>query len=59
MQGRRSVGAGSATVMSIAVVVLVAASGIQLAGQVPEPTPERIEDRPNLSGIWQAVNEAH
>ena len=59
MRGVKSVGRGAARVMAIVVVALVAATEVRLAGQQPSAPVERIGDRPNLSGIWQAVNEAH
>ena len=59
MQEHKRAAGPAAAVVSIAVAVLVAASGVQLEGQGPAPSAERIQGRPNLSGIWQAVNEAN
>ena len=58
MEKRTPVAGRAAAVVSIAVAVLVAASGMRLEGQAPA-SAERIQGRPNLSGIWQAVNEAN
>ena len=53
------------TLIAVALVAAVAggmftASGGRLAGQTNQPErPDRIEGRPNFSGIWQANNEAN
>ena len=48
----------------LAVVIASAAVGAVISMSVAQPAsqaarPARIDDRPNLSGIWQANNEAH
>src|SRR5438132_11739037 len=59
MLDRRS---GSMIAVAVAAAVLgavVSTSITQTSGQAPASRPARVEGKPNLSGIWQANNEAN
>ena len=58
LNGSTFVVAGVAAVLGAAVSLSVARPGAQSEGSSPARA-ERIAGRPNLSGIWQANNEAH
>src|SRR5947209_4511985 len=53
---------GSTIAVAIAAAALgalIATSVTQTSGQAPSSRPARIDGKPNLSGIWQANNEAY
>jgi hypothetical protein len=56
-----TVAAASAAVTAVVMLNISRASGQQPAGSAPAaPAPHpRIEGKPNLSGVWQAINEAN
>ena len=47
-----------ALTVSVAVMTVFSRSMIQTAGQAPRPV-RTADGKPNFSGIWQALNEAH
>jgi hypothetical protein len=48
-----------AAVIVVAALVIPATSALRLDAQAPGDRLSRIQGKPNLSGIWQAVNEAN
>ena len=49
-----------AVIAAAAVSAVVSVSVTRTAGQAPDTRPARtVDGRPNFSGIWQALNEAH
>jgi hypothetical protein len=55
-----TVAMAAAAVTAVVTVSITRASGQQAAAGAPTPPPHpRIEGKPNLSGVWQALNEAN
>ena len=59
MLDRRSGSMITVAIAAAAFGALIAASITPTIGQAPAASTARIEGRPNLSGIWQANNEAN
>ena len=59
MLDRRSGSMITVALAAAAVGAVIATSITQTAGQAPAARPASIEGKPNLSGIWQANNEAN
>jgi hypothetical protein len=57
-----TVAVGAAAVAAVVTLSITRASGQQSAGNTkpsPATRPARIDGKPNMSGIWQALNEAN
>ena len=47
------------TVAAAAVSAVISVSVTRRAGQAASPAARAVDGKPNFSGIWQALNEAH
>ncbi len=55
-----TVAAAASIVTAVVTLSMTGASGQQAAAAAPTPAPHpRVDGKPNLSGVWQAINEAN
>src|SRR5215475_16111675 len=59
MRGRHLGSMITVAIAAAAVGAVISASVTETSGQAQTSQPARIEGKPNLSGIWQANNEAN